>query len=282
VRTLLLLGAGFALALASLLVLTRRVGVVQDVDRDARDGFNALLDTDREDLVLDILTRVVDPVPFAILLAGLAAYGLARASRARVVAFGVLVAGANLTTQILKSPWGDAGLSGTAGQDVELGSFPSGHATAAMSLGVGAVLLAPHGRRVAVAAAGGLFAVLQAIGLMAQDWHAPSETVGGHLVVGGWTCLVLAALLATRRLRARGGEPAADGASSLWRAAPALAALAVLVSGATVALAGPADALAYLVDHTTAVAAGLALAVGAVGLPLAVAAALPRPPRRVR
>ena len=279
-RTLLLLGSGLALALVALALLPRRVGLVTGFDEDARAGFNALRDTEREDLASDLLTRMVDPVPFALLLAALLAYGLLRARGARLVAFVALVGGANLTTQLLKSPWGDAALSRVAGRGVELGSFPSGHATAAMSLAVGAVLLAPPGRRVATAAAGGLFAVLQAVGMMAQDWHLPSETVGGHLVVGGWTCFVLAGLAAARRRAAREVTP--DAPRTLLRAVPALVALGALALTATVLLVGPDDARAYLVDHTTAVAAGLALAAGAVGLPLGAAAALPGRPPRVR
>ena len=279
-RTLLVLGSVLALALAALALLPRRVGFIEGLDGDARAGFNALRDTEREDLVSDALTRMVDPVPFALLLALLLLYGVVCARGGRLLAFVTLVAGANLTTQLLKSPWGDLALSRAAGRSVELGSFPSGHATGAMSLAVGAVLLAPHGRRVATAAAGGFLAVLQAVGMMAQDWHLPSETVGGHLVVGAWTCLVLAGLIAARRRAGR--EIRLDGSRTLGRAAPALVTLGALVLAAVVLAVGTEDVRAYMVDHTTAVAAGLALAAGAVGLPLAAAAALPGPPPRVR
>ena len=61
-------------------------------------------------------------------------------------------------------------------------SWPSGHATAAMSFALCAVLAAPARLRPLVAAVGAAFAVAVCYSFLALAWHYPSDVLGGFLV----------------------------------------------------------------------------------------------------
>jgi hypothetical protein len=113
------------------------------------------------------------------------------------VSVGVAVLGANVTTEALKlrilerpdfldgvsHPWN---------------TFPSGHSTVAMSLAVGAVLVAPRRLRGTVALAGVAYATAVAGATVVTGWHRPSDTIGGGFVAVGWGAAVAAVLVATR------------------------------------------------------------------------------------
>jgi hypothetical protein len=78
-------------------------------------------------------------------------------------------------------------------------AFPSGHATAAMSLALVAVIVAPRRWRpwVSVAAAG--YAATVGVGLIVRVAHYPSDVVGGFLVAGAWAAGMSAVALAMRQ-----------------------------------------------------------------------------------
>jgi membrane-associated phospholipid phosphatase len=73
-------------------------------------------------------------------------------------------------------------------------SFPSGHATAAMTLALCAVLVAPHRLRPAVAALACAFAVAVACSLLILVWHMPSDVLGGFLLAALCVSLAVAAI----------------------------------------------------------------------------------------
>ena len=77
-------------------------------------------------------------------------------------------------------------------------TFPSGHSTVAMSLAVGAVLVAPRRLRGTVALAGVAYAAAVAGATVVTGWHRPSDTIGGGFVAVGWGAAVAAILVATR------------------------------------------------------------------------------------
>lgn len=139
-------------------------------------------------------------------------------------------------------------------------AFPSGHSTAAMSLALAGVLLAPP-RLKAVAAAGGALLVL-AVGfsIVVQAWHFPSDVLGGHLVAAAWSYASAAGR--TAWLRRPGGVGLARSAAhrGRWILAAGVGAL----GGATAAV-GTALVIARLSEGTS-LAAGQAafLAVAAV------------------
>ncbi len=77
----------------------------------------------------------------------LAVFALRWGRRAHLIAALAAVAGAAVTTQLLKvGPRPSAGAAGL-GHGIGPVSFPSGHATAAMSMAVALVLVAPRGHR---------------------------------------------------------------------------------------------------------------------------------------
>jgi membrane-associated phospholipid phosphatase len=71
-------------------------------------------------------------------------------------------------------------------------SWPSGHATAAMTLVLCALLVAPYALRPFVAALGGAFAVAIGCSLLILAWHMPSDVLGGYLLAA--LCVSLAVL----------------------------------------------------------------------------------------
>lgn len=141
-----------------------------------------------------------DLASLVILLAAVCALGLGLGKRREVLAALVVVAGANVTTQILKSvlehvrhrasevgfelPWAD--------------SFPSGHTTAAASIAVALLLVVPARRRGLAMVAGSALAGAVGLSTVILAWHYPSDVLGGVLVVGAWGLAALAVL----RLRA--------------------------------------------------------------------------------
>lgn len=78
-------------------------------------------------------------------------------------------------------------------------SWPSGHATAALTLMWCALLVAPPARRRTVAMLGGAFALAVGIALLVLAWHMPSDVVGGYLLATFWAALAFAALRASQR-----------------------------------------------------------------------------------
>lgn len=112
--------------------------------------------------------------------------------RARLLLpLGVLVVGANLTTQAVKHLAINREVLGP-GIDVTPNSFPSGHTTLAASAVIALVLASGRFRGV-VAILGALWTAGAGIGTVVVGWHRPSDVVGAILVVAAWTFLVLAA-----------------------------------------------------------------------------------------
>jgi membrane-associated phospholipid phosphatase len=158
-------------------------------------GFS-LLWRDSTNEPLRLIARIPDPVPYAIL--GLACIGVALARRRywRAGAVAVLLVGTGATTHIAKhalstprvsqwlGPWGQVGNA----------TFPSGHATAAMTLAMCAVLVSPPAHRAVVTLFGGAFAIAVGYATLALTWHYPSDVMAGYLVAGFWVSLTIAVL----------------------------------------------------------------------------------------
>ena len=131
--------------------------------------------------------RLADPVPLLVMLVGVCLLALSWGGKREAVAAVAVVAGANLTTQLLKGllahpryqpyvethqPWSDA--------------FPSGHATAAASIGVALFLAAPRRWRPLAAFAGAGFALIVGVAVVVLQWHFASDVLGGYLIAAGW------------------------------------------------------------------------------------------------
>jgi membrane-associated phospholipid phosphatase len=214
------------------------------------------------------VAHLADPLP--LLLGAIALVGVALLRRRPLMALLVpaILGGANLTTQLLKPALADMRVIDVYGNAmVYVGSWPSGHSTAAMSLALCCVLVVGPSLRPLAALAGAGYAVTVGYALVALGWHLPSDVLGGYLVAATFTLLGAAALAA---LEARRVEPV----QAARRPAPAIVPVAVVVAGgaALVALAGmaalvraPGMAVGAL-DHPSAIAAGLGI--GLLGLTL--------------
>ena len=176
--------------------------------------------------------------------------------RAAVAAF-VVVAGANVSAQLLKRALGAADPLGgeTARRDVGdflAGAFPSGHATAALSLGLALVLVSPTRLRRPAAAVAVAYGVGVGIATVALGWHFPSDVVGAFLITIAWAAA--AALVA--------GDDDADSGGGV----PAIGALLGLAGGLALLAVGARSSLSelpvFLLTNTSFVIAvpGIALA----------------------
>jgi membrane-associated phospholipid phosphatase len=97
------------------------------------------------------------------------------------------MAGANLTTQILKNAVLDRPDRGVP--TLDFNSLPSGHTTLAASA-VAAVFLVSSPRwRPLLAAGGGMYSVLAGAATFINLWHRPADVIAALLVVGAWTLL---------------------------------------------------------------------------------------------
>jgi membrane-associated phospholipid phosphatase len=224
---------------------------------------------------LDRLTTFVahlcNPHPYVVLAAVPVLMALARRRPRVAVTVGAIMLCANETTQLLK-PLLAAPRDVAWWNPISNASWPSGHATAAMSLALCTVIAAPARRRPVVAAAMSGFAIAVCYSFLELGWHYPSDVLGGFLVAATWTLLGVAGLSAyeARRPSPVPGVTAVDRpAFSIGQAlTPAVAMLlaAALLVG-LILLARPHAVLTYARLHRTFVIGAGGIAV--VGMALA-------------
>ncbi|MDH3228080.1 MAG: phosphatase PAP2 family protein [Thermoleophilia bacterium] len=183
------------------------------------------------------------------------------------VAVVVVLVGANVTTQVLKEVLATADPLALDSERAFASAFPSGHSTAAASVGLVAVMaVAPELRR-ATATIAVIYAVGVGIATVALGWHYPSDVLGGYLVAGAWAAAV-AAVLGLRH-----PEPSAAGLRGF--AAPAMVGLVAAALGtAAVLLDRAAGEFVFITDNTSFVAAATLIALAGAMVIAAVAAQL--------
>src|SRR5262249_27061070 len=94
-----------------------------------------------------------------------------------------VVAGANLTTQLVKVALAHPRLQALLGSEqIAANSFPSGHVTAVASIAVAYLFVVPREWRSAVVLCGALALAAVGSSVMALSWHYPSDVLGGVLV----------------------------------------------------------------------------------------------------
>jgi hypothetical protein len=189
----------------------------------------------------------------------------------------LLLVGANVSSQVLKPMTGVRDVSASLGSSpIHLPSFPSGHATAAMSLALAVVLVVPRAWRPLAAAVGGAFAVGVGLSVVIETWHYPSDVVGGFLLATGWALVALAGLRA-----AEARWPSAGIIRGAARIALAPLAMPVLAGASIVALLvlipHAAGIATFTHAHTTAVGVAGAIAASAAVLLAAVTKLADRP-----
>ncbi len=225
-RALLVLAA----AAAVLLVLVYEVGVQtawgQRLDATAIRGRGEL--HHRGIHAAGRLLTTIDVASLALLGAAIVLVALLRARPRLAVAAGTLIAGSILTTELLKKvllPRPDFGVFDGLGRAP---TFPSGHTTVAMSLGVGAMFVAPIRWRAWVAALGAVFAAAIGVAVVATAAHRPSDPIGAALVVTAWAAAVAAVLV---REDGADDRPSAGSRASPWFAGGGLGLLVVAFIG---------------------------------------------------
>lgn len=224
---------------------------------------------------IELAMRVIGLISLAIVGGSTVALGFLLGRPAEAIAAGVTIAAANVATQVLKPLLGALDpLGGDATREFAA-AFPSGHATVAMSLGLGLVIVAPAAMRPLAALAAWGTAVAVGLSLVALGWHYPSDVAGGYLVAA--TCAGLsAAAVASRASRGRG-----NGRNGRAAVAAVCLLLSFGLGAATVvAVSRMPEILYFGAMHTSSfVAAGVlgGLAFALVG---AVAVSIGRAPRR--
>ena len=243
------------------------------LDASALEAFNGVA---RPPLSPSIngIAHLADPAP--LMLGALALVGIALWRQRPLLAIAVpaIILGANATTQVLKPALADVRLIELSHiQSVYPGSWPSGHATAAMSLALCAVLVAGPQLRALVALLGAGFAVAVGYALVVASWHLPSDVLGGYLVAATFALAGAAAVAAleardpAQRTTAPEFTPALIGAPAL----AAIGATVVAVGAVAVAARAPGMTLSAL-EHPSGIVAGLGIA--ALGLALTVGLAV--------
>lgn len=153
-----------------------------------------------------------------LVVAGCVVVALVRGHVRLAAAAIAVVAGSNLTTQVLKHSIlhrADFGL-GT------LNSLPSGHTTVVASAVGAALLVAPALSRPVIALAGGFAATLTGASTVVAGWHRPSDVIAALAVCLAWTGAVAFVL--------RGRAPRSSGGSVVGAVVGSTAALLFLVA----------------------------------------------------
>src|SRR5947209_7322561 len=206
-----LVAAGFGVVLLVLTWgVTRHVGWFEYHDRSILVGF---VDLHYQRLVPRLayhIAELCNPNPYVYLAAVPLLIALVRGRVRVMVGIAVILIGANLTTQFVKPALPAMPREILPGGVVMGGpTWPSGHATAAMSLALCCVLASPARLRPAVAMLGAAFAVGVSYSFLVLAWHFPSDVLGGYLVAVVWTLIAVAGIYeADMRWPRRTREPA--------------------------------------------------------------------------
>lgn len=263
------LGAAIATALLLLTwYLAFHVGVFERADVNILGGFIDL-HRPRVDALATFIAGLCNPSPYVYFAGAVVVVALVRRRPDVALMVALIIFGANFTTQLLKPLLAASRLVPIDGQAVGAAAWPSGHATAAMSLALCSVLVAPVRLRPAVAALGAAFAVAVSYSFLTLNWHYPSDVFGGFLVATVWT-LIGIAVLSVLRARYRQGESAEMPADrppirDALRP-PAAVLLAAVGCAGLVALARPHQVVSYTQAHTAFVVGASAIAALALAL----------------
>jgi membrane-associated phospholipid phosphatase len=156
-----------------------------------------------------LFAHLADPLPLLVMLVGVCALALHWGRRPEALAAVAIVAGANLTTQFLKALFSHERFYAFLGEGQPwTNSFPSGHTTAAASILVALLVVAPARLRPLAALAGAALTAAVGLAVVVLEWHYPSDVLGAFFVAAGWGFAALAALrLAAPGERSRSAPP---------------------------------------------------------------------------
>jgi membrane-associated phospholipid phosphatase len=186
--SLLLAAATCASAAAVTGVLALVVAVTERADLRVSLAVSRI-DTSRSSSLLDAISHLADPLPYAVVGLALTVIAWLRGERRLAVTIPLLFVATGLTTELLKratdtARWWDAPL------------WPSGHATAAVTMALCAILVSPPRLRPLVAMAGGVFAIAVAGSMVALSAHMASDVISGSLIAAAYVLTALATVAA--------------------------------------------------------------------------------------
>ena len=172
-------------------------GTLRAADLDARLYENlGRLATPARTPALGTLAHSADLLPLLVFLGVLAIFAFRWDRRPHLLAALGVVAGSAVTTQLLKVVLAHPRVQPAVGHGIGPVSFPSGHATAAMSMAIALVLIVPRRHRWAAVILGAAYAIAVSVTVIILGWHYPSDVLAGTLVATGFGFLALAALRA--------------------------------------------------------------------------------------
>jgi len=134
----------------------------------------------------DSLLRLVDETTIALGVLVVLVTGIARRRWLLGVVVAVAVAGATLTSQVLKRVV--ITRPPTVGElaRISANSFPSGHATICTALGLALLVILPRRWRRSATVLVALWVMWQSVGVVASGWHRPSDALAGMAVAVVW------------------------------------------------------------------------------------------------
>jgi membrane-associated phospholipid phosphatase len=267
-RSAILGAAGAVVLLAITWYAAFHIGFVEHADRSILRGFFDLHHRARIDRIANFVARLCDPKPYVYFAAVPVLVAVARGRPRVALAVVAILLGANLTTQLLKPLLAEARLAPLPGEySPSAASWPSGHATAAMSLALCCVLAAPARLRPLVASLGAAFAVAVSYSFLTLGWHYPSDVFGGYLVAAAWTLTAISALLTIEARNPR--RAGRDSRRLTMREAlgpPAAAVVGAILAAGLVVLARPHQVVAYARAHEAFMVGAAAIGVLALAL----------------
>lgn len=154
--------------------------------------------------------RVLNAMSVVSLLAATGVIGFIALIRGRIalaITATLLIAGANLSIQLLKYGLGRPDFGIDPERAAAGNSLPSGHTAVAASVALALVLVLPRKVRALGAFLGAGYAAIAGVATLSAGWHRPSDAVAAFLVVGVWSALAGLVLLITHREQAQ-VEPA--------------------------------------------------------------------------
>jgi len=181
-----------AVATGVLLVAAYAFGPLARLDAMALHGVEALQGPVAWPLC-SAVAHTADPIPLAAMLATLVTLGWLRGRRRQAIAAALAVGTANVATQVLKLALAHPRFHPLlAGHQVDAAAFPSGHATAAMSIALAAVVVSPPALRLTVAPLAAVYALAVSTSILILGWHFPSDVLGGLLVAASFAFAAVA------------------------------------------------------------------------------------------
>jgi len=200
-------------ALAALYVFALRTGLGRALDDAAMPAGLSGPAWGRAKEALTAAVEVINIASLALVGTVVLGVALARCGRRHALRVAVCLGGANLATHVLKPMLGGADPFGGDRLRVLHHSFPSGHATVAMSVAYALLAVVPGRWRGPCAALTAAYAAAVGVGLVMSHAHYASDVIGGYLVATAWAA---GGVLLTRERAGRAPAPGWLGAGRPW------------------------------------------------------------------